>query len=140
MTVDVPGGATTTIAGPYAGAVDGLAIVDLTSDGVVDYVFAVDDQVHLVDGLSLENLWVSHRLGEGVGRHDSLIVEDLDNDGSKEIWVNAGKVGQFVFEVAAPESIIFWDGFESGDTSVWSVTSPNRLPSFRTPGRSHTNN
>jgi hypothetical protein len=111
----------TLLAGPFAGAIDGLALLDLTGDGTEDLVFAAADRLHLIDGATLQPEWVSDDLGTGVGRSDSLLVADLDGDESVEIWVNAGAIGHFVFEVS---NVVFADGFEIGDTTSWSATVP----------------
>jgi len=102
---------------------DGLAVVELTGDGVLDFVFAAADRVHLVDGETMLPVWVSDDLGTRVGRNDSLVVGDFDDDGHLEIWVNAGSIGHVMFQVLKLSDLVFTDGFESGDTSAWSVTS-----------------
>jgi hypothetical protein len=116
--IDPLTGAPTVLAGPFGAQIDGLARVDLTGDSTADWVFAAGDRVHLVDGATLLPEWVSEDLGTGVGRSDSLLVADLDADGTQEIWVNAGPIGHFVFGVL---NLVFADGFESGDTSAWSA-------------------
>jgi hypothetical protein len=122
--VDPVTGAPTTLGGPFAGAIDGLAVAELTGDTMPDFVFASNDQVFLVDGATMAPVWVSDDLGTEVGRYDSLVVDDLDLDGRQEIWVNAGPIGHFIFEVGPPAGLIFRDGFESGETSAWHSTVP----------------
>jgi len=47
----------------------------------------------------MKPLWVSDFLGSSAGRHDSLVVRDLDLDGRIEIWVNMGSNGLAMYEV-----------------------------------------
>lgn len=123
-TVNPATGTPTTIGGPYVDAIEGLAVVDLTGDGVHDFVFASADRVHIVDGRTMLPVWVSDDIGDDVGRWDGVVVADLEGDGRMEIWVNAGEIGHAVFEVATTGSLVFRDGFERGDTSAWSATVP----------------
>jgi hypothetical protein len=122
--IDPSTGAATDLAGPFPGAGCGLTVSDLTGDGVLDIVFAAADRVHLVDGATGVTEWVSEDLGSEVGWIDSLLVGDVDEDGVPEIWVNAGPVGHLIFGVVPPSGQLFTDGFESGDTSAWSATTP----------------
>jgi len=97
--VDFETGVPTTIGGPFGGAINGLAAIDLTSDGISDFVFVVEGYLHLVEGETMKPLWVSDFLGSSAGRHDSLVVRDLDLDGRIEIWVNMGSNGLAMYEV-----------------------------------------
>ena len=102
--VDVATGAATRLGGPYGGAINGLAVTDLTDDGISDYVFVVAGHVHLVSGDTMKPLWISEFLGSAAGRHDSLVVKDLDRDGRIEIWVNMGSNGLAMYEVAPSDN------------------------------------
>ena len=97
--VNAETGDTIALAGPYPAPVDAVAIADITDDAVADFIICTADRVHLIDGATGKLLWVSVDLGSEVGRHDSLVVGDLDLDGRIEIWVNAGRIGHFMFEV-----------------------------------------
>lgn len=83
-------GKATTIAGPYQGDIDGLAIKQLIGDSALDFVFAVSDHLYLVDGATKATYWESEDLGDDIGEYDTLIVDDFDGDGDSEIWVNVG--------------------------------------------------
>ncbi len=121
--VDPVTAATTDLVGPFSEGIHGLNVVEVTGDDFLDFVFSAADRVHIVDGMSLTTAWVSDDLGENVGAKDSLIVDDIDEDGSIEIWVNTGGVGHIVFEIDLQDRI-FSDGFELGNTSLWSSTFP----------------
>jgi hypothetical protein len=98
--VDLATGLASTLAGPFGGAINGLAVIDLTGDGISDHVFVVDGRVQILTGDTMKPLWISDFLGSSAGRHDSLVVRDLDRDGRIEIWVNMGSNGLAVYEVA----------------------------------------
>ncbi len=119
--VDAATGEATTIAGPF-GAVTSLAIGEVTGDNVPDYAFTASRRVRLVNGAGAQVEWVSEDLGYGVGGGlDSVLVGDVDEDGTPEIWVNAGSIGHLLFAVAQP---LFADGFESGTTGAWWLAVP----------------
>jgi hypothetical protein len=93
--------------GSYGASIDGLAVRDLTGDGIADYVFAVEGEVWIVHGRTGAVLWRSERLdGQSfsptVGVHDSLLVADVDLDGRQEILVNTGRVGVDIYEIPPP--------------------------------------
>lgn len=125
--LDAISGEPNLLAGPFGAGIDGLAVVDLNRDRVDDYVFAVEGRVHIVDGVSGLDLWVGRFLGDGAGRRDTLVVDDIDEDWSPEIWVNVGAAGHVVYEVPSASLKLFTDGFESGDPSQWSVMEPAPL-------------
>lgn len=55
------------LAGPFGAAIDGLTLVDVVGSSELDFVFAAGDRVHIVDGTTLEPVWISGVLGSGVG-------------------------------------------------------------------------
>jgi len=115
--VDPVSGAPTTLAGPFGAPIDAVAVATIVGDQSPDFVVCCADRVLLIDGSTLEPVWVSDELGTGVGQNDSLIVGDLDLDGRVEIWVNAGSIGHLMFEVT-----------ETDRTSRWRrVPRPTRL-------------
>lgn len=101
--VDAETGMMTEIAGPFGGPIDGLAVVELSGDDQLDFVFVVDGRVFVVLGDTMKPWWVSGFLGLGAGEADSLLVSDLDRDGRIEILVNAGETGLAMFEVRPPD-------------------------------------
>jgi hypothetical protein len=103
------------------GAVDGLRFADFTRDGVADALLIVNGALRLLDGTTDVEIWRSPFLGENAGRYDRLAVIDYDRDSLPEIAVDL-EYGFAFYE--APEFDVFADGFESGDTSAWSSTSP----------------
>ncbi len=106
--VDPATGVPTTIAGPIGAPIDAVAVAVVIDDQGLDFVICSADRVHLIDGDTMEPLWVSDDLGSGVGQHDSLIVGDLDWDGRVEIWVNAGPIGHLMFEVTEIDRTSRW--------------------------------
>ena len=107
-----------TLGGPFGVPVDAVAVAAITEDSVSDFVICAADRVYLIDGATMEPLWVSRDLGTDVGRFDSLIVGDFDLDGRTEIWVNAGMIGHLMFEVV-----------ETGGGARWRrVPRGRRLP------------
>lgn len=117
--IDPFSGASTVLAGPFGAAIDGLGIMDLSCDDVDDYVFVLDQQLHIVDGVTGLALWVSQPLGYRAGQSDTLVVDDVDGDGVPEIWVNVGLTGHAMYAVPSAVREVFSDGFESGGTSRW---------------------
>jgi len=101
--VDIETGTTTEIAGPFGGPINGLAVVELSGDEELDFVFAVKGRVIVVLGDTMKPWWVSDFLGLGAGEADSLLVRDFDRDGRMEIWVNMGEIGLAMFEVRRPD-------------------------------------
>lgn len=103
------------------GRIDALRILEVAGyDGLVDVV-AADDRLYLFDTATLQPLLTTEPLNvEGVGQYDSILAEDIDGDGLTEVAVNF-YVG---FRVLELRNLIFEDGFESGNTSAWSDTTP----------------
>jgi outer membrane protein assembly factor BamB len=106
-----------TLGGPFGAPVDAVAVAVITEDSVLDFVICAADRVHLIDGATMEPLWVSLDLGTDVGRNDSLIVGDFDWDGRVEIWVNAGVIGHLMFEVVETGRAARWRRVPSGRRS-----------------------
>ncbi|MCP3980855.1 MAG: hypothetical protein GY716_16255 [bacterium] len=82
--------------------VHGLNLVDVTGDGVPEYIFSTGSEVRIYDGNSPTLLlWNSGQLASSsVGRLDSILVADIDLDENVEIMVNAGSV--LLYEVPDP--------------------------------------
>lgn len=110
-------GASTAIA-TYPDPIDGLAVRDVTGDGVADYVLAADEHVLIRDGATGIERWnsgrVRHGYYQGVGARDSLLVADIDVDGRLEIFVNLGSIGVRVWELPP-----------SGDVALFVTDTPD---------------
>ncbi|WP_224372617.1 FG-GAP-like repeat-containing protein [Hyalangium versicolor] len=91
------------------GSINGLGVVDLTSDGVKDYVFANGERLRIVNGSSRAEAWSSEVLGTNVGAQDSLLVADLDGDQRPEITVNVGTNGFMIFDVGPGGGMASYD-------------------------------
>ena len=120
-TVDQTSGFTTRLFGPFPDSIDGLAITTIDDDEVPDFVLSSDNRVYVVDGRTTNVVWVSDHLGAEVGRYDSLVVADVDWDGKLEIWVSGGAASSLIFEITQPWSFLHADGFEWGNTDLWSI-------------------
>jgi hypothetical protein len=103
------------------GAIDDFAIADWTRDGVPDFAIVQGTALSVLDGASLLPIWTAPFLGQSWGDVSQLLAADLDLDGRPDLAV-ASSWGVAVFSI--PLDPIFSDGFESGDTSVWSATVP----------------
>ena len=102
-----------------------LAVVDLDLDGALDFVL-INEAMHLqvVDGATGAITWTGPYLGPADYHGDvnlSLDAGDLDSNGVPD-FAASSSYGVFFFE--GPLSVLFVDGFESGDTSSWSATQP----------------
>ncbi|GMU66210.1 MAG: hypothetical protein AMXMBFR36_24840 [Acidobacteriota bacterium] len=98
-----------------------IRIAEMTGDAQVDFVVLSGPKAFVIDGSTTNIVWESPHLGpEAEGSRD-LELADLGGSDRPEIIVNLG-VGFAVFGVV--DLILFDDGFESGDTSAWSSTSP----------------
>jgi hypothetical protein len=104
--VNLTTGDAVTLGGPFGATVDAVAVAAVTDDSTLDFVICAADRVHLIDGATMQPLWVSLDLGSDIGRDDSLIVGDLDGDGRVEIWVNAGPIGHLMFEVVETDRTV----------------------------------
>ena len=87
----------------YGSRIEGLRVTDFNANGVSDLVFVANNQV-VVAGLLAPTapLWASEVLGTGVGALDSLLVGDIDADGSSEIVVNTGAQGFRIYQAPPP--------------------------------------
>jgi len=103
--LDPATGAVAQILGDFEGQIDGLAVVDLTGDGVADLVFGLADRLRVADGASGTLLFSSEVLGSGVGAQDSLFAADLDGDGTAEVVVNVGGGLMAFTAVVTPDTI-----------------------------------
>lgn len=87
--------------------IDGLQVADADGDGVDDLVFCVRNEVIIRDGADGHEWWRSLPLpppgffDPQVGKLDSLLVADVDEDGKLEIVVNLGRIGLRVYEIPA---------------------------------------
>lgn len=101
-----------------------LAVVDLDLDGVLDFVI-VNYGMHLqvVSGATGALVWTGPYLGptNSGDAGPSIEAGDLEGNGVPD-FAAYSNYGLFFFE--GPLSVLFVDGFESGDTSGWSATEP----------------
>ncbi|MCP4661392.1 MAG: hypothetical protein GY856_38810 [bacterium] len=112
--IDPASGATLETIGNYGARIDGLAVLDLTLDGVADYVFCSADELRVADGSDGGLIYSSGDIGDEVGRLDTLLAADIDADGNPEIVTNLGKFGILVSEVP----------FNQPETPVVTIDSP----------------
>lgn len=94
---------------------------DVTRDGRDDLLVVAAGRLHVFDGEDLSLLWTSPFLGDDAGRYDTLYFGDFVGDGLPELLVGTGH--GFVL-LAVPAMPLFSDGFESGDLSAWSHSTP----------------
>jgi hypothetical protein len=97
--LDAATGAVAEAVANVGGQVNGLAVRELTGDGVADYVFARGNQLRILNGASRAEEWASEVLGSQVGENDALLVGDVDADGRTELVVGAGELGFMVFDI-----------------------------------------
>jgi len=102
------------------------AIDDLNGDGHQDVIAgSFDLNVYAMDGIDGEILWSY----ETKNRIFSVApVGDLDGDGVPEVAAGTQDTTDqtvvIVLSGSNREPLIFVDGFESGDTTIWSSTTP----------------
>jgi hypothetical protein len=94
---------------------------DVTRDGLDDLLVVAAGRLHAFDGEDLSLLWTSPFLGDAAGRYDTLYFGNFVGDALPELLVGTGH--GFVL-VAVPAVSLFSDGFESGDLSAWSHSTP----------------
>lgn len=119
--------------------IDALRAVDVTGEGVPDWVLASDDALQIRDGASGALLWSSGPLlydyyQAQLGAYDSLVVDDIDGDGRVEIFVNLGYLGVRIYEVpqAADLTLSVVDAPDpalvgANVTYTWTVANPSAL-------------
>ena len=105
----------------FADQVDALRVADPTRDGVLDFNVVVGGVLLVWGGAESAVVWTGPYLGPEAGFRDSLWVGNFDSDSVPDIAVNTG-YGFAIFE--APLFELFVDGFESGDTTAWTITLP----------------
>lgn len=105
----------------YDETIGSIRVGDLDRDGVPDLVVGVADHVTVRSGADGTPLWTSPFLYRGGADWDSIYVDDFDDNTVPEIMVGF-EVGFAIFE--APLTVIFADGFESGGTGEWELTTP----------------
>ncbi|WNG56934.1 hypothetical protein F0U59_20840 [Archangium gephyra] len=97
--LDAATGAVVESVANVGGQVNGLAVKELTGDGVADYVFTRGNQLRILNGASRAEEWASEVLGSQVGENDALLVSDVDADGRTEMVVGVGELGFMVFDI-----------------------------------------
>lgn len=98
-----------------------LRVFDTNQDGAADFNVVSSDALAVWGGAEDRIIATGPYLGPAAGRYDTLWIDDYDLDARPELAVNTG-YGFAIFE--APLQGIFFDGFESGDTSAWSAAVP----------------
>lgn len=135
-----PAGIVTPTGVDEAEQIDALRAVDVTGEGVPDWVLASNNTLQIHDGANGSLLWSSGPLlydyfyqGQ-VGALDSLMVDDIDGDGRIEILVNLGDLGIRIYEIpqAADLSLSVVDEPDpalvgASVTYVWTVENPSVL-------------
>ena len=99
-------------------------IPDLDGDGINDVIAgSFDLHAYAMSGTDGEVLW-SYNTGNRV--FSVAPVGDLDGDGGPEVAVGTQDTSSNVvfFLIDGGEGGLFADGFETGDTSAWSATTP----------------
>lgn len=104
------------------GEISALSIADTTRDGALDLNMIADGRLVVRElGGDPPFEWSSDLIEFSAGSSDRLRVGNLDGDPLPELAVATG-FGFAMFE--GPYEILLEDGFETGDTSAWSATSP----------------
>lgn len=100
-----------------------LAVVDLNRDGVLDWIaLGEDGYTYLTDGATPGTPWAGAYLGQ-IGPYLSVQVSagDMDRNGVPDFLVATPR-GLFYFE--GPLQTLLLAGFETGDTSEWTLHFP----------------
>ncbi|WKN44966.1 FG-GAP-like repeat-containing protein [Tunicatimonas pelagia] len=112
------------IATTYSGGSDkinSLAAVDFNGDGNQEFVYSDDYKLYIYDPLQLSIKWQSDTINYyGVGRYNSLKVQDLDMDGAIDILLNTGHTLSN-YEVIDYESLKYVD---SGSQEIITALQP----------------
>jgi hypothetical protein len=117
--VDPMTGEIATAVGSFGVAIHSFTFVDLDRDGVEDLVgAAADGRLRWIDGANGTIGWTSPYLGPYL---DELQSGDFDSNGIPEIMA---KTYLGIVRYVGPLLELFFDSFESGDTSAWSATAP----------------
>ncbi len=98
------------VLGPIGEEVSAVVATLINGDEVVDYVYAAANRVSILNGANGQTMWQSEvldwsRFSLPLGYENSMIIDDIDDDGLLEIWVSAGYVGQYIFEIS-PNGIV----------------------------------
>lgn len=77
--------------------VDALRAVDLTGDGVPEWLVAHSGKLEIMEGDPQTLKWVSPNLAPNLGLFNHLVVRDTDGDGLQELFIG-DNVGVYHFE------------------------------------------
>lgn len=97
-----------------------VSVSDLTRDGTLDVVAALEWEIRIYDGDDGAEVWRSPPLSLP-GHGDTLLSRDFDRDTVPEIVVMT-LAGVAWYD--APLLSVFRDGFEAGDYGAWSDVVP----------------
>jgi hypothetical protein len=101
--------------------IEKLEVADWTLDGVPDFAALGIDELQVIDGATGSIAWTAPFLGNQYGMINDVLALTTGTGGRPRLAV-ASDWGLALFRIA--ELPVFADGFESGDTLAWSVTSP----------------
>ena len=104
----------------YPDGISAIAPTWVHGDSIQDLLIWSGGRVHLFDVSATTERWASPFLG-GPGSYAPLLFGNLDADPTWEIVAQTWS-SLVAFEL--PFEVGFADGFESGDTSAWSVAVP----------------
>jgi outer membrane protein assembly factor BamB len=104
-----------------SGVIEAVRTSDFDRDGATEIAVVASSRVEVYEQLAPGPSWIGPPLGQFAGRDDSMFVLDANHNGIDEILVST-VVGFALFE--GPEYLLLAAGFETGDTSEWSVSQP----------------
>ena len=119
-----------TFAAPVSFAVtgvnpEGVVAADYDVDGEVDLATADQDSALVSVLRNLGNASFDTAVGLGVGTTPGpLVGSDLDGNGAFDLVTANRDSDNVSVLINAKTGVLFYDGFESGDTSAWSSTLP----------------